>query len=110
MFKQNTRGNLIEKISSNVKIIKPKSISLRSWYGKVLLGAFVGLVMIGADQNAEAYSGYPYHYGGIYSGYGYYPIYSHGSDPFIESVEDGDILKVRSFVKNGASVLSLAAD
>ena len=138
MFEQKTRGNLIEKISSNVKIVKPKSISLSNWCGKALLAALVGLVMIGASLNVEAYyghgyhsgygyrsghgyhSGYPYHYGRIYSGYGYYPIYSDGSDPFIESVEDGDIVAVRSFVKNGANVnakdydgenvLSLAAD
>ncbi len=137
MFEQKTRGNLIEKISSNVKIVKPKSISLSNWYGKALLAVFVGLVMIGASLNAEAQFRYGYgsthsyrhryhqsrgnyydyrydygrryqhgshHYGRIYSGYGYYPIYSDGSDPFIESVEDGDILAVRSFVKNGANV------
>ncbi len=128
MFEQKTRGNLIGKISSNVQTIQPKSISLSNCYGKALLAAFVGLVMIGASLNAEAYSGhryrsgygyrsvyshhfghryhsgYPYHYGRIYSGYGYYPIYSDGSDPFIESVEDGDILAVKSFVKNGANI------
>ena len=60
MFEQKTRGNLIEKISSNVKIVKPKSISLSNWYGKALLAVFVGLVMIGASLNAEAQFRYGY--------------------------------------------------